>query len=249
MSGYYFALRNCLLIAAMTLAGCRQEHLPTYPRQDEAATLHLLAERSNQVKTVSGSGTLELFSPSGDGVQLDLAIALQPPDRARLRAWKFGSAVFDLTITPDGLWFESPRSSGVSPQADKIKSAGMNAAQVARAWGLLSGAFFNDPDLTAKASAAKLIVHRERPNEPAVVCEVNRDTLMPRQYQMLDGTGKAHLTLSLDKYNQIKGIPWPMRITAVSDAGRMVVDLNEVELNADLAAGAFKPPPRAEKLP
>jgi len=33
---------------------------------------------------------------------------LKPPDSARLRAYKFSHAVFDMTLTPDGLWLLGP---------------------------------------------------------------------------------------------------------------------------------------------
>lgn len=226
--------------------GCRQERLPSYARSDEQTALAIVAQRARQVRTVSGSGTLELTRPNGESVRLDLALAIQPPERARLRAWKFGQAVFDLTITPDGLWLQSPKD---SPQAPRIKSAGTSAAQVARAWSLLGGGFFDEPDLVARNEGDDLVLRRTRAGEPAVVCRIHRDTLTPRRYEMLDDAGRRRFSLALDQYDIVQGIAWPRRITAVSEAGRVVVELSDVMLNDELAPGAFNPPRRAEKLP
>jgi hypothetical protein len=223
--------------------------LPTFPRTEERTALSILAQRSRQVRTVSGSGTLELTRPNGESVRLDLAVVMQPPERARLRAWKFGQAVFDLTITPEGLWLESSQDS--SQQAEQIRSAGTNAAQVTRAWSLLNGGFFDQPGLDAWNDGGQLVVRRAaRAGEPAVVCRVDRDTLTPRGYEMLDDAGAVRFSLVLDRYHDFNGIVWPRRITATSrEAGRIVVELADVTLNEEPPTGAFVPPRRAEKLP
>jgi outer membrane lipoprotein-sorting protein len=234
------------LLIVFYVMGCAQEHLPTYPRADESTSLHLLAQRTRRVQTVSGSGALELTQPNGQSVRLDLAVALRPPDWARLRAWKFGQAVFDLMLTPDGLWLEASRDTA---HKDRATAAGVTAAQVAKTWSLLSGSFFDDPNLTAHDDGDRLIVRRIHPGEPTVICQVNRDTLTPRRYEMLDDKGAVRFSLTLDHYKDFSGIVWPMHLTAVSAAGKVAVELDDVELNGELPATAFKPPRRAEKLP
>jgi hypothetical protein len=211
--------------------------------------LSIAAQRSRQVRTVSATGTLELTRPNGESVRLDLAVVMQPPERARLRAWKFGQVVFDLTIIPEGLWLESSKDS--PQQAEQIRSAGTNAAQVTRAWSLLNGGFFDEQALDARNEGNQFVVWRAaREGQPAVVCRVDRDTLTPRRYEMLDDAGAVRFSLVLDRYHDFNGIAWPRRITATSrQAGRIVVELADVTLNEEPSAGAFVPPRRAEKLP
>lgn len=243
------ALFSGALVAAVAVAfigGCQQERLPTFARTDERTALSMLAQRSLQVSTISGSGTLELTKPNGESIRLDLVVAMQPPERARLRAWKFGHAVFDLTITPEALWLESPKD---SPKSEGIRSAGTTAAQVTRSWSLLNGGFFAEPGLLAQNDGDTLVLRRARAGEPTVVCRVDRDTLTPRQYQLVDDAGQPRFSLALDHYHDFDGIVWPRRVVARSEAGRVVVELSEVTLNEELPAAAFQPPRRAEKLP
>ena len=83
-----------------------------------------------------------------------------------------------------------------------------------------------------------------------VVCLVDRRTLAPQEYRLLDPTGRVRFTLQLEDYFLFEGgIAWPRRLTAVSDEGRIVVEMRQVELNQELAPAAFKPPRKAEKQP
>ena len=95
------------------LAGCAarrpvESNLPTYGRLDPAAALRMLAERSASVRSVSAQAGLTLTRADGQSVNLDGAVVMAPPGRVRLRAWKFNQAIFDLTLTPDGLWVLTP---------------------------------------------------------------------------------------------------------------------------------------------
>ena len=124
------------------MAGCSTappEHLPTYTWVDGPTAVRTLCERSGAVKTVSAECVLTLTRSNGESVRLDGAIAMQLPATVRLRAWKFGQAVFDLTLKPDGLWVQSSRNS--SPN-DPMLPAGLSAAKMAHAWSILSGEFF-----------------------------------------------------------------------------------------------------------
>jgi outer membrane lipoprotein-sorting protein len=234
-------------ILLLLVAGCHQtyqEHLPTHPRIDPATTLAQLAQQADRLRTMSGSGTLELTQPKGQTVRLDMAVALQPPQRARIRAWKFGTAVFDLTVLPEGVWLESSKDAATPQQG-----IGATAVPVAKAWALLGGEFFKTPDLLTQTNGQWLVVRSVAVDQPTIICFVDRDTLTPRQYQIVDEFGKARFILTLDHYEDFAGIPWPRRIIASSDAGIISVDLTDVELNGDLQPLTFKPPRRAEKLP
>lgn len=234
-----------LLLALLT--GCaHKENIPTYPQMSATDTLAALATRSRAIKTLNGQGLITLTRPAGDSVRLDGAIAMAPPDRTRLRAWKFGRAIFDLTVTPDGVWLVAPDD---PEHKEKIRSAGVGAAQLAKTWSVLSGGFFDSPGLTTTERGGRLIVRRETPGEPVVVCEVDRRTLTARRYTLLDDHGAQRFSMELDHYQPFGDVVWPMRLLATSDTGTVEVALREVEINPELPPGAFTAPRRAEKLP
>jgi hypothetical protein len=172
---------------------------------------------------------------------------MQPPDRVRLRAWKFGQAVFDLTLTPDGVWLVAPED---SRRAAEIRNAGASAGDLARTWADLNGQFFASPlkaDMP-KETDAVFIFRRTNSDGSTLMCRVDRKTLTPRSYMLLDAAGKARFSLVLERYTLVDGTPIAQRLVAFSDSGRFQMDLREIELNGQLSASAFTPPRRAEKL-
>jgi len=223
------------------------EAIPSYPLTDAADSLRRVAENAGRVKSLSGEGLITLTRANGESVRLDAAVAMRPPERARIRAWKFGRAVFDLTVTPEGVWIVSPEDSN---RREQIRSAGVSAGQLARTWAVLSGGFFEERGLKTQLSDERMLVRRDASaGQPAVVCEVDRRTLTPRKYSMLDDRGSTRFTLTMDRYRQFGDVVWPMRLVAVSDGGTVEVELREVEVNPELPGAAFTPPRRAEKLP
>jgi outer membrane lipoprotein-sorting protein len=229
------------------LAGCatpKPSALPTYRGLDDAAALRVLAERAASVKTLSAQCALTLTRPDGQSVQLDAAIAMAPPDRLRLRAWKFGQAVFDLTLTPEGLWVMAPED---PDRREKVLPATLSAAQFGREWAMLNGGFFLQNDLTTAGDTKWLNVRRSVEDGRTILCRVDRETLTPRQYEMRDPQGTLRLRLALGNYRLVNETPWPMRLNARSGDGRIDIRLKDVELNQELPPNAFKPPRRAEK--
>jgi hypothetical protein len=213
---------------------------------DPTSSLQQIAQNTSQVKTLNGEGLITLTRPDGESVRLDAAMAMQPPDRARIRAWKFGRGIFDLTVTPQGVWAVIPED---PKHKEQITTAGVSAAKLAKTWSVLSGGFFQSTGLTTEVKGDKLIVRRQSPDEPVVLCEVDRDTLTPRKYLMLDDKGKTRFSLSLEDYQQFGPVVWPTRLTAVSESGTVEIDLRDVQVNPELPTNAFIPPRRAEKLP
>jgi len=237
------------LWVALAAGGCAKsfrEQIPTYPNMDAAASVNALVAQAKKVHTLNGQGLITLTRPDGQSVRLDAAMAMQPPERARFRAWKFGRGIFDLTVTPEGVWVVTPDDAG---RKEQIRSAGVSAAKLAKTWSVLSGGFFESPGLTNEERGGKLIARRQSGDEPVVVCEVDRRTLTPRKYSVLDDAGKARFTLTMGHYRQYGDVVWPTRLVAVSDGGTVEIVLNEVEVNPELPPRAFVPPSRAEKLP
>jgi outer membrane lipoprotein-sorting protein len=236
----------CLLVLTAAVAGCAQQRLPTYPPMDAQASLHTLAERARLVHTVSGEGLITLRRPDGQSIRLDAAVAMRPPAETRLRAWKLGQAVMDLTLTPDGVWMLMPDD----PQrAEQIRSTGVSAAQLARTWSLLAQGFFDEPSLQAELHSQTLVLKRQLPNEPTMTCEVERSTLTPRRYELLGKQGQKPFSLELHDYRQFGQVVWPMRLVADSDQGTIEIELRRVDINDPVPPGAFQPPRRAERLP
>jgi outer membrane lipoprotein-sorting protein len=241
--------RVIVVLLALVAGGCTKtvrEDIRTYPTMDPSATLTALVEQAKRVHTLNGQGLITLTRPSGESVRLDGAVAMQPPERARIRAWKFGRGIFDLTVTPEGVWVVVPDDPG---RREQMMSAGVSAGKLAKTWSVLSGGFFESPGLTTEERGNKLVVRRKIADEPVVMCEVDRRTLTPRKYTMIDDTGKTRFTLSLEQYKKYGEVVWPTRLMAVSESGTVEVNLSEVEVNPELPANAFVPPRRAEKLP
>ena len=211
---------------------------------DVARARRILVERAASVRTVSATGLLTLTRPDGESVRFDAALVTEPPDRVRLRAWKIGRAVFDLTLTPEGLWLLAPRDESLH---EKAKKAGVGAGEVAKQWSLLSGAFFEREDLVASLSGSSLILTGPQ-DQLTIRAYIDRRTLVPRRYVLHDDRGRERFSLRLDDYRTIGDTPYPYRALAESESGRILIQLDEVELNTQLAPGAFKPPRRAEKI-
>jgi hypothetical protein len=80
--------------------------------------------------------------------------------------------------------------------------------------------------------------------------DVDRATLTPRRYRMLDPAGRERFTLALEEYQQFDGgVAFPTRFTASSDEGGIFVALHDVEMNQPPSPDAFTPPRRAERQP
>ena len=243
--------RRAWVVVLALAAGCapRRAHeagLPTFADVDHADALRVLDERARAVRTLSARCDLTLARADGQSVRLDGAVAMAPPDRLRLRAWKFGRAVFDLTLTPDGVWVVTPDDPS---RRQKVLPASVSAAHLGREWAMLSGSFFGEEGLRVRDDGGRLVVSKELEGGRGVACDVDRRTLTPRRYRLLDPAGRTRFTLSLAGYRMFDATPWPTRLRAASDDGRISVRLKDVELNADLAPNAFRPPRRAEKLP
>jgi hypothetical protein len=198
------------------------------------------------VHSISGEALLTLTRPDGQSIRFDAALVTEPQaHKARIRAWKFGQAIFDLTMDGRDVYLVSPEKSS---RAEDIRKAGVSAAQLTRAWSVLSGGFFDADDLKIEEHDKVLRASR-LVDSVEVVCEIERATLVPRKYMIMDDLGRQRFTLTLDRYQIISAIPWAKRMTATSDSGVIKVEFRDVELNGEIPPGAFTPPKRAEKLP
>ena len=225
-----YRLNFYLVLLALT-GGCvsPKSNVPAYTWADSNRP-ESLCQRFTAVHTVSSEWALTLTRDNGDSVRLDGALAMKLPDSVRMRAWKMGQAVFDLTITPAGLWIESPPDPN---RRGQILPASLNTAKMARAWSIVSGQFFCG-DLTVVDVGGPCFRVERNIDGQHIVCQVDRATLTPERYSVIDSEGISRFTLSLDHYQIINGIVWPTRILAWSRGSRITIELKEAELNGEL---------------
>lgn len=238
---------SCVLVVLALAVGCgHEEPLPRAPQLAPPDALRHMAEADAKLHSVGGEGTVTLTRKDGQSVRLDAAIAAEFPQRIRLRAWKLGQAVFDMTLTPDGVWMLVADPS----RRDKLLPAGVGASRMMRGWASLHSDFYTDPRLVIRDVDDKTF-YLERPGEEGgtIRAEVDRQTLVVRRHTVLDQTRTVRFTIDYDRYAMIDGVPWPRRIKAHGGDGVVLVSLDDVQINVPLPDGALTPPRRAEKLP
>ncbi len=235
-----------LLLVGVAGSGCGPSTaVPSYRWTDDRAAVQELATRARRVKSFVGEATVKLQKSSGDSIRLDSVIVAEFPNRVRLRAWKFGQAVLDLTMTPEGTWMVRPEDPS---RRERVLPASISAAQFARGWAMVAGDLA-DPITVQQVDANTVCLHRELDTGMRMLTDVDRASLTISRQRLIDNDGKAHFTLKQDEYRMFGDIVWPMRLTAISQQGTIVVQFDNVEFNTPPAAGAFTPPSRAEKMP
>lgn len=248
------------VMCVLAMSACGTTPLPTYPAMSDAEALAVIAERLDAVKRVTATADIVLTDARGESVSLDGAFVAEMPDRARLRAWKFGTAVLDLTITPDGVWAIVPEREGGGEVSQ------LSAMGVARSLEMATGAFFRTAHAIEGASTADVLVVQGRAmGVDAVQCEIDRATLTPRRYTIVAETGDSpqEMMLTLDRYDMVKdqdavslmselrgpAVAWARRVTFSGPKGEIVLRFGDVELNGDVEPSSFAAPRRAVRLP
>jgi hypothetical protein len=240
----------------LLLCGCATP-LPTYQWQGADAAVTTLAQKAQSIRSVRATGTLVLTSADNQHVTLDAAIVAKsgPQDHAgeaslRIRTWKFGQAIFDLTAKPEGLWLASASDKPAEPdQNDRLKA--LKPENIAQAWNLFFGDFFSRPGLEVIDHPGSTFTVQRQEKGTTIACDIDRATLTARQYRITDDHGHLRQTLTMARYAPVGDppTPWPMLITAQGDQGQVQVRFDEVEVNPDLEDAVFVPPKRAAKMP
>jgi len=239
-------LPGAILLCALAACGCApRENIPTYASMDAQHSLDVIRQRSAQVRDISGEGTIVLTDAKGQSIRFDAAFVMAPPDRARVRAWKFGQAVLDLTLVPEGTWIYLPR--GEDEHAEQLRSASRSATRAVRQWLRLLGDQVDAPGARGRIDGSHLIVTRSMDDGMTLTTTMNRDTLTARRHVLADSSGRERFMLTLDRYEVLGPTVWPRRVEARSETGTITVELRDVELN-DAPGNAFKPPSRAQRV-
>lgn len=222
-----------VVLALGTFAGCAKPPLPTYPPLSLDDARPIIAQRTPNAFTLSGQLRLQDNSRS---IQLDAALVVQQPDRLRLRAWKFGQAVFDLTIRPDGVYVFSGRK-------EMNVSALRQIADSVNSWLALLGSIPADAQLHHQTRDEWVF---ERQIGPArVLTYLDRPTLVVVRHEIFDQQTRRAM-IELSNYALNGDTPWPGRI--VISESRRRIEVRTASVRFDAAPAAFEPPKRAERL-
>jgi hypothetical protein len=204
------------------------------------------------VRTTSAEVALTLTRPDGQSVQFDGAMATRSHGDLRLQTFKFGRTVFDLTLIGGGTGGSGGgmfvKTMDDPSRRDKIIPASRSAARFAREWSMFTGGLFEANDLIVSHSGPQMIVRRPLGDGRTVVCQVDKSTLTPRRYAMLDPDSVERFTLVLSAYQMFGEIPYAMKVLATSEQGTIDIEIRDLELNVEHSDRAFIPPEGAEKL-
>ena len=263
-------MRRTLCLLILFIAGCRstpKENVPQQPLMSIEDSRQILARRARATHNLSAEGDVTLINENGGKVTLSAAVVLELPERARIRAYKLGTAVFDLTMTRESVYLYAPRAEGKSD----IEKAGSNAGEMARWWLRQMSEFFDRTDLKWVESATTLKATGTDRQGRTITATVDRKYLVVREFAIPDTKGDVFTmkfggyqlfnntlgfeqdypkvgTMSADAMPPAR-IAWPTHIEAISPRGTIIIDLRDVLLNSDLPEGAFDPPSRAVRLP
>lgn len=268
MSTRVFSASNGLLRlisalwAAALVVGCANRPVPTYPPMDASASLALMRQRSVAVESITGQGDVVLDDPIRGSVRLDTVYVMRPPGHARVRAWKLGHAVFDLTATPGGVWLYAPDEpeSPVDPIAaprdtPTLSDALATTSEALPDWMAVLWGRVSDDAASAKSNSSQsieltpetLVTARSLPANNTLRCTIDRRTLTTRRAEVINSQQTAVFTLELDDYRDLEGVAWPCEIRAISSGGRITILTRSITLNA-APESAFTQPARAKKL-
>jgi len=257
------------ILALAPLSGCVSKPLPTYAPTDARASIATMQNRMAQIRTLSGRGELVLDDPTHGNVRFEAAYVMQPPDRARVRAWKLGQAVFDLTVVPEGVWLYSaeeptattPTSNQPNEAPSPLSDSLARTSEALPDWMAVLWGRAVPNDIVRERADAKatevappmvmgdtLITTRSLAAGRVLRTVVARSTLTTTRADVIDPTGKSVFSLEMSDYHELEGVTWPLEIHAVSSSGRMTIITRTLSVNA-APESAFTPPFRARKLP
>lgn len=237
--------RAAAVIACVVLAGCaKPSPLPTYKRMPLEPSLDVVRTRSAALERVSGQGTITLENPDRDAVRLDAAFALAPPGQARVRAYKFTQAVFDLTLSDRGLFVFIPRERG---KPGDLLNATRGAAGAIRQWLAFFSGQIDASGASVTEDAKTITLSRPQPDGLTLTTTIDRPTLLVRSQTLTDSSGTRRFELTFDRHRDFAGTLWPARIVAWSERGTITIETGDLQPNV-VADGAFTPPPRAVEV-
>jgi hypothetical protein len=234
-------------IACSVLAGCATAPLPTYEWVDEPTAINIMRQRAESMTALTAECRILLHRDDGESIHLDGVMLLAPPAAARIRAWKIGRPVFDLLLRDDRLWF------AMGDGEDSVEEArflGLSPRALADAISLIIAQAITRDSTAVEITSDHMIL--ERPNWQDVLIlrgEIDRASLIPRRYSVVDASGVERYQLMLEDYAMVDGHVVPTRIWGTGDSGRFILHLSGIEVNGALEMAAFVPPSGAVEVP
>ncbi len=227
-----------IILLAIT-CGCARLSIPIYPKMRPAESLAIASQNYQQIQSVQAKGTITLSDTKKESVRLDGVLILQRPDKLRLRAWKLGQVVFDLTINDIAAYQYIPRN--------EAKSAITTSHKLLSHWQRsLLGNLQPDPETVTESNDQILFRNVQQDHEEWTI---DRKTLTVSQIQIEDENGERKFELQFRDYQAFNTHVWPTLIRAIRESGVIEIKLSEIEINGQLPENAFVPPARAERLP
>lgn len=232
-----------LLMASALLAGCanRPVSVASIDYQGLPAAQAILIQRQQAIQNMQARCTLRITDDRGKRQSFDGAVVLEGDQRLRLRAWKFNTALFDVTVNEDGTWLV------VSDELDdRAPDAADQLGRLGEQLGpMLRGPDFAEADL--RTSGGNIGRSQQITAQwPGVWSEIDAKTLTPTVFHFT-GDDAHGLDRIETHYTDYDGVVWLWRIEAFGSFGQIQLDFSDVELNGELNPRAFKPPRRAVK--
>jgi len=221
------------VIAAAMLAslGACASPLPVYPASGVRESLGVLAERAADLESFTGGGTLTVHNPERGTVTLEAAVVARKPDQLRVRAWKLGRSMADITLDGEEVVEKMDRRVEAGSLTEGLR--GVRAVLLA-----IDERFYANAAELPGTDAATLVVRGVTADGTPMVCEIDRRTLTLREVRV-DRESDEGASFTLEKYREIDGTVWPMRIRAVRGDREATLRLDWVEPNAQIAPGAL----------
>lgn len=223
------------------LSGCTPARtgLPVYAPADANEAMRIIHTRDAAITRVQARAAVRLTDAAGKSVELDGALVLSRPGNLRLRTWKMGQAVLDLTVI-DGEAFAFIARDEAADARQLTQSMLADWTQI-----LLDAA---NPQFVMQAQAdASAVQARVQRGESTFWCTWVKPTLVLQRVDIPD-LENPKSTILLADHRIVAEHVWPMRVSVRSEQGRIDIYFKDVELNTELSPYVFKPPARAEKL-
>jgi hypothetical protein len=226
------------------LSGCATP-IPVYPAMSDSEAVQAIRRRQATLTRVSADCTLLLADEHGARVSLDGVLIAKLPHRLRIRTWKLGQAVFDLTLREDGAWlFESRRDR----TANRFDSRTLSVKRIGESLDLLGSAYFQTA-VPVGGDESSLVVRGHAFGLRDIDCEIDRATLTPTRFILPTGPDTPDRQLLLSRYIAADEHVWPGRMQLLDSAGAITIRFGVVEVNGEIPPSAFTPPRRAQLLP
>ena len=241
------------LLALAALPSCAAT-LPRYSWHGAQAAARTMTQRDDRIRSFSATCRL-LFIANGGKVELSGVLIARPPSHLRLRASKLSQTVFDLTLTPDGLFVFDKRRHKHGSRKDGSTARLLTREGLIEAASLLPGfsprkkwqrgpSGDSHPDGDAFSRSRPLDARGSK-----ITCSVDKDTLTTTRFDYLDDAGTTRQSITFSDYRSYRGVAWPIHVLGSGTAGTFEMRFDDVQINPELPARAFVPPRRAVKQP